>query len=557
MFRFLSKKTFGTSATRFLNDPILEKLGIRNKHLLRNLSVPELYENGCNKSQPANPDTRPTVIGSTGAMCAYSGTRMGRSPKDKRVVLDKNTEKEIWWGEVNIPQPPETYRLLEDIAINYLNTRPRLYVTDGYLGWDPKYRIKCRVLTSRAYHALFMRNMMIVPTEEELKKDFALGADYYIFNAGEYAAPTQKWIPGLGPNKCCVSVNLSERRMTVLGSQYGGEMKKGLFGVMHYLMPKKGVVSLHASANEGPKGDTTLLFGLSGTGKTTLSADVKRRLIGDDEHCWTPEGIFNIEGGCYAKCIGLTEEKEPEIYNALKFGSVLENVMFYDDHNRVVNYHDISLTENTRASYPLEFIPGAKLPAVGGHPKNIIFLTCDAFGVLPPVAKLTPEQAMYHFIAGYTAKVAGTEVGIIDPVPTFSACFGAAFLPLHPTIYAEMLADKMKQFKCNAWLINTGWTGGKYGVGKRMNLKLTRAIIDSIHDDVLDKIPTKPSPLFGLHIPESCPGVPTEILDPKNTWQDKAAYDATLKTLAKSFVDNFKTFADKASDAIRNAGPKL
>ena len=334
-------------------------------------------------------------------------------------------------------------------------------------------------------------------------------------------------------------------------------MKKGLFGVMHYLMPKKGAVSLHASANEGVKGDTTLLFGLSGTGKTTLSADPRRRLIGDDEHCWTPDGIFNIEGGCYAKCIGLSEEKEPEIYRALKFGSVLENVLFYDDHNRVVNYHDISLTENTRASYPLEFIPGAKLPAVGGHPKNIIFLTCDAFGVLPPVAKLTPEQAMYHFIAGYTAKVAGTEVGIIDPVPTFSACFGAAFLPLHPTIYAEMLAAKMKQFNCNAWLINTGWTGGKYGHGKRMNLKLTRAIIDAIHDDVLAKVPTKTTAIFGLNIPESCPGVPAEILDPRAAWPDKNAYDVTLKKLAKSFVDNFKAFADKASEAIINAGPKL
>ena len=407
------------------------------------------------------------MISTTGAYCSYSGIRTGRSPKDKRIVLDANTKNEIWWGEVNIPISPESNKMIEEIAIDYLNNRRRIFITDGYLGWDPRYRLKCRILTTRAYHALFMRNMMIVPTEEEFRRDFVDNKiDFHVFNAGEMAAPTSSLLKGVGNNKCCVSVNLSEKRMTILGTQYAGEMKKGLFGLMHYAMPKKKVLSLHASANEGADGDTTLLFGLSGTGKTTLSADPKRKLIGDDEHCWTPDGIFNIEGGCYAKCIGLTEDKEPEIYRALKFGSVLENVMFYDNHSREVNFHDLTITENTRASYPLEFIPGAKIPAIGGHPKNVIFLTCDAFGVLPPVSKLTPEQAMYHFIAGYTAKVAGTEVGIREPVPTFSACFGAAFLPLHPTLYAEMMAEKMRKHHTTAWLINTGWTGGKYGNGK-------------------------------------------------------------------------------------------
>jgi phosphoenolpyruvate carboxykinase (ATP) len=294
-------------------------------------------------------------------------------------------------------------------------------------------------------------------------------------------------------------------------------MKKGLFGIMHYLMPKKGVVSLHASANEGPKGDTTLLFGLSGTGKTTLSADPHRQLIGDDEHCWSDDGIFNIEGGCYAKCVNLTREKEPEIYDSIRFGAVLENIRFHPN-TRHVNYDDISITENTRLSYPLEFMPNVKIPAVGGHPKNIIFLTCDAYGVLPPVVKLTPEQAMYHFMSGYTAKVAGTEVGIKEPVPTFSACFGEAFIPFHPSLYAKMLADKMQKHNATAWLINTGWSGGKYGDGKRMDLKVTRKIIDAIHQGELDEVETSPMDVFGLHIPNDVPGVDPHILVPKNTW---------------------------------------
>jgi len=299
------------------------------------------------------------------------------------------------------------------------------------------------------------------------------------------------------------------------------------------------------------------LLGLSGTGKTTLSADPKRRLIGDDEHCWTEDGLFNVEGGCYAKCVGLTVAKEPEIYNAIKFGSVLENVLFADENTREVNYHDISITENTRCSYPLEFIPGCKIPAIGDHPKNIIFLTCDASGVLPPVSKLTYEQAMYHFISGYTAKVAGTEVGVKEPTSTFSACFGEVFLPLHPTVYAELLAEKMNKHNATTWLVNTGWTGGKYGVGKRMSLKVTRAIIDAIHSGELEKAPTKPMEVFGVHIPTKCTGVPSEILNPIDTWSNKDEYKQALAQLAKSFQDNFKNYEDKASSKIKGAGPKL
>jgi phosphoenolpyruvate carboxykinase (ATP) len=438
-------------------------------------------------------------------------------------------------------------------AIDYLNNRPRLYVVDGYAGWDPAYRIKVRVIAARAYHALFMHNMMIRPTKEELIRDFAKGADYNIINAGEF--PANRMTEGMS-SSTSVALNFAEKKLVILGTQYAGEMKKGLFSIMNYLMPKIGVASFHASANEGPKGDTTLLFGLSGTGKTTLSADPSRRLIGDDEHCWSDNGIFNIEGGCYAKAVNLDPGKEPEIYNASKFGAVLENISYYPA-TRNVNYEDISITENTRLCYPLEFMPDVKLPAMGGHPKNIIFLTCDAYGVLPPVSKLTPEQAMYHFMAGYTAKVAGTELGVKEPSPTFSACFGEAFLVWHPSKYAELLSQKLKKHGAQTWLINTGWTGGKYGVGKRMSLPATRKIIDAIHSGELAKVPTSPSEIFGLHIPTSCPGVDVSILSPKNTWTDKQAYDLTLKQLANKFIQNFEKYKAGSAPEIFQAGPHL
>ncbi len=488
-------------------------------------------------------------------MAAYSGEKTGRSPRDKRIVKDATTENEIWWGDINIPCSTETYRLCESRAIDYISSRPRIYVVDGYAGWDPKYRIKVRTISVRPYHALFMRNMLIVPSQKELHNDFiSEGPDYTIFNAGEFSS--SKLFEGV-TGKTTVALNFSDRRFTILGTQYAGEMKKGVLTIMQYLMPKRGILSMHASANEGKNGDVTILFGLSGTGKTTLSADPHRKLIGDDEHCWTDDGIFNIEGGCYAKCIGLNPEKEPEIYKAIKFGSVLENVEFSDLHSRTVNYNDISITENTRCSYPLDFIEGSKIPAIGKHPKNILFLTCDAYGILPPVSKLNYEQAMYHFMSGYTAKVAGTEMGVKEPTSTFSACFGEAFIPFHPSVYSELLANKMKKHNTHAWLINTGWTGGKYGTGKRIDLGYTRRIIDAIHSGELEKTKMNNMPVFNLSIPEYIYGVPSKILNPIDVWQNKEEYKRTKEILVRDFQKNFKKYEDKASKAVIDAGPRF
>jgi len=420
---------------------------------------------------------------------------------------------------------------------------------DGFAGWDPEHRLKVRIVCSRPYHALFMHNMLIRPSREELE---AFGEpDFVVLNAGEFPANrrTTKMT-----SKTSVAVSFEEREMVILGTEYAGEMKKGVFTVMHYLMPKRGVLSMHCSANEGEAGDVSLFFGLSGTGKTTLSADPNRRLIGDDEHCWSDDGIFNIEGGCYAKAIGLTEESEPEIYRAIRFGTVLENVV-YDEETRAVDYDDTSITPNTRASYPLEYIENAKIPAVAGHPDNIIFLTYDAFGVMPPVARLSPEQAMYHFISGYTAKVAGTEVGVTEPEATFSAAFGAAFLVWHPSKYAEMLAEKMREHGAEAWLVNTGITGGPYGTGHRMPLPQTRSIVDAIHDGSLAEAPTETDPTFGFEVPTLCPDVPDEILIPRNTWEDQEAYDRQARKLAGLFADHFEKYGDVASEEIAAAGP--
>lgn len=547
MLKYFAKK----SITNLSIKKKLESYGIKCHEVFHNLTVAELYEKEIKHNVPQDVEVQMNMISSSGAIVAYSGTKTGRSPKDKRVVLDDFTDKEIWWGDINVPIKKSSFKMLESRALDYLSSRPRLYVVDGYAGWDPKFRIKVRIIASRSYHAHFMRNMLIVPTKEELDNDFNQDPDYIIFNAGEMNAGLYDGVT----SKTCVSLDFSDRKLIILGTQYAGEMKKGVFSIMNYLMPKRGILSMHSSANEGEKGDVTILFGLSGTGKTTLSADKNRRLIGDDEHCWTDDGVFNIEGGCYAKCVGLNPEKEPEIYGAIRYGSVLENVRFKDEHTREIDFNDVSITENTRVSYPLNFIPGAKIPAVSGHPKNIFFLTCDAYGVLPPVSKLTHEQAMYHFISGYTAKVAGTEMGIKEPQSTFSACFGEAFLPLHPTVYAELLAKKMKKHGTNAWLINTGWSGGKYGVGQRMDISITRKIIDSIHNGTLQNIKTKQMPVFNLNIPENCPGVDSKILNPIDTWQNKDEYNLLLKNLAQNFNSNFKKYSDKASDIIKNAGP--
>jgi phosphoenolpyruvate carboxykinase (ATP) len=524
----------------------LSKHGIVTKRNHRrvhhNPSVAKLYK-------LALPQSR-YDIASSGALIADSDIKTGRSPKDKRIVEEPTSKEDIWWGNVNMPMTEEAFEINRETAINYLNSRDEIYVIDGYAGWDPKYRIKVRVICTRAYHALFMHNMLIRPTKEELE---TFGdPDWVLYNAGQMHANLR--VPGVLTNTS-VDLDFRTREFVILGSEYAGEMKKGVFTVLNYVLPKQGVLSMHCSANEGNDGDTALFFGLSGTGKTTLSADPKRHLIGDDEHGWSEDGIFNFEGGCYAKTINLSPEGEPEIFHAIRFGSILENVV-YDHETFEVDYTDDSLTENTRCSYPVEFIENAKIPCVGPHPKNVIFLTCDAFGVLPPVSKLTPGQAMYHFISGYTAKVAGTEVGITEPSATFSACFGAAFLVWHPTKYAEMLAEKIREHGSHVWLVNTGWTGGAYGVGHRFQLKYTRAIIDAILEGKLANAEFEVDDVFGLAMPKSAPGVPDEVLNPRHAWADKEAYDRTAEKLAGMFVKNFEKYADKASQEVLEAGPK-
>jgi len=517
--------------------------GITVSRILRNAAPARLYE----EALRYEPDT---AIASTGALVALSGKKTGRSPKDKRVVENAASVNDIWWGSVNVKLPDSTFVINRERAVDYLNTRSHLYVVDGFAGWDPKYRIKVRIICARAYHALFMWDMLIRPTEAELA-DFGT-PDYTIINAGGFSANAQT--AGM-TSKTSIALSFERKEMVILGTEYAGEMKKGVFTIMNYLMPKQGVLSMHCSANESKEGTTSLFFGLSGTGKTTLSADPGRLLIGDDEHCWSDDGIFNIEGGCYAKMINLSAEQEPEIWSALKFGSVLENVI-YNPQTRAVDFADTRITDNTRGAYPIEFIENAKLPCVGPHPTNVVFLTCDAFGVLPPVARLNPAQAMYHFISGYTAKVAGTEEGVTDPEATFSACFGAPFLVWHPTKYAEMLAEKLRHHNAPTWLVNTGWSGGGYGVGARMKLRYTRAIIDAIHNGSLANAPTETDPVFGLEVPTLCEGVPSEILIPRNTWSDKVAYDRQANKVGALFRKNFEKYADKASAEVLAAAPK-
>ena len=490
-------------------------------------------------------------ITNLGGLASSSGKKTGRSPSDKRIVKQDSIDGDVWWGDVNIPLAEESFDRLRQQAIDYLDTSENFYVLDAFAGWDPECRLKIRVICSRAYHALFMHNMLIRPTEEELK-DFG-EPDYIIYNAGEQTADTS--IPGV-ETETSISLNFDKREMVILGTEYAGEMKKGVFTIMNYLMPKRDVLSMHCSCNVGKQHDVTLFFGLSGTGKTTLSADVRRQLIGDDEHCWNKDHVFNIEGGCYAKCINLSAENEPEIYNAIRFGSVLENTV-QDPITHEVDFTNTSITQNTRCSYPIEYIDNAMVPCITDSPKNIIFLTCDAFGVLPPVSKLTPEQAMYHFISGYTAKVAGTEVGVSEPEATFSACFGAAFLVWHPTKYAELLAEKMTVHNSTAWLVNTGWSGGSYGVGARISLKYTRSIIDAIHNGTLLQADYVKDDHFDLLIPKACEGVPGKILRPKGTWSDEDQYDVVARKLAMAFKQNFSNYADKAAAEVVAAGPRI
>lgn len=521
------------------------KISVEN--IIRNPSPARFYEDAIKFDSGS-------AITNKGSLVVRSGKRTGRSPADKRVVNSEGIKDEIWWGNINIPLDEHTFAINHQRATDYLNTRERLYVIDGFAGWDPNYRLKVRIIAERPYHGLFMHNMLIRPSVEELE-NFG-EPDFVVYNAGKF--PANRYTEGM-TSDASVDVNFKTRQMVILGTEYAGEMKKGIFTVMHYLMPKKNVLSMHCSANEGDTSeDVALFFGLSGTGKTTLSADKSRKLIGDDEHCWSDDGVFNIEGGCYAKTINLSEEKEPEIYNAIKFGTVLENVG-YDPETREVDYDDVSITQNTRASYPIEYISNANIPCTAGHPKNIIFLTYDAFGVLPPVSKLSPEQAMYHFISGYTAKVAGTEMGVTEPEATFSACFGAAFLAWPPAKYAEMLAEKMRKHNTKAWLVNTGITGGAYGKGgARINLKDTRAIINAIHAGELDDVETVEDAVFGFEIPTGCPNISSvEILQPRNSWESTKEYDAQAEKLGKLFQKNFNNYSEESSEEIIGAGPRI
>jgi phosphoenolpyruvate carboxykinase (ATP) len=521
----------------------LKKHGIIVSDIRRNLPPSQLYEEAIRFEKG-------TRLAASGSLVAYSGEKTGRSPKDKHIVKNSQSEKDIWWGKVNVPIDPQTFSINRERAVDFLNTRDWLYCIDGFAGWDLQNRIKVRVICARPYHALFMHTMLIRPTKEELA---SFGdPDFCIFNAGQF--PANQHTVGM-TSKTSIDVSFEKAELVILGTEYAGEMKKGVFTVMNYLMPKRGILSMHCSATAEKDGSrSSVLFGLSGTGKTTLSADPKRSLIGDDEHCWTEQGIFNIEGGCYAKAIDLTPESEPDIFQALRFGAVLENVIIKDS-DRQVDFHDTTITENTRGAYPIEFIKNARIPCVAGHPTNVIFLTCDAFGVLPAISKLDPAHAMYHFISGYTAKVAGTEVGVTEPQAAFSPCFGGPFLVWHPGKYAELLADKMRSHKVNVWLVNTGWIGGGYGVGKRIKLSYTRAIIDAIHSEKLKDAPTIKDPVFGVDVVTACPDVPGELLIPKNAWADKTSYDISAKKLAELFANNFKSYADGVSQEVRDAGP--
>jgi phosphoenolpyruvate carboxykinase (ATP) len=505
-----------------------------------NLPVAELIEHTLRMQQG--------VLADNGALVVRTGEFTGRAPKDKFVVRDTFTEDQIWWGEVNNPLPAEKFDILYQRVRAYLQNKT-LYLRDVYAGASPKYRLRIRIVNELPWHNLFVRNLFIEPSPEELD---SFEPDYLMIAVPGFRA--EPAIDGTRQHNFTI-LNLSRRIILIGGTGYAGEMKKSIFTLLNYLLPQRGVMPMHCSANMGPEGDVALFFGLSGTGKTTLSADPNRRLIGDDEHGWDDEGVFNFEGGCYAKCINLSAEKEPQIWAAIRYGTVVENVTFYPD-SRIINFDDAAITENTRAAYPLSYVPGAVIPSVGGHPKHIFLLTADAFGVLPPIARLTKAQAMYHFLSGYTAKVAGTEAGIKEPQATFSACFGQAFLPLHPTRYAELFGQKIFSHDVRVWLINTGWTGGPYGVGRRMLLPYTRAMIQAALSGMLDNVPYEMEPVFHLAIPKEVPGVPAEYLFPRQTWPDPGAYDKQAAHLATLFRENFRKYESFASEEIRSAQPE-
>jgi phosphoenolpyruvate carboxykinase (ATP) len=476
---------------------------------------------------------------SRGALAVRTGKRTGRSPRDRYIVADEGFCDEIWWGPVNRPLPPEKFRGLLKRAMDYACLR-ELFLFDGWSGADLRHRLAVRIVTQRAWHSLFAQTLFRRPTREELR-DFVPG--FSVVALPDFHADPSR--DGTA-SEACIAISFAERVVLIVGTSYAGEIKKAVFSVMNYLLPKRGLLPMHCSANIGPAGDTALFFGLSGTGKTTLSADPRRRLIGDDEHAWSDLGVFNLEGGCYAKTIRLSPRSEPQIWNALRFGSVLENVVL-DPQTREVDFADDSITENTRGTYPVEYIDNCELSGLGGHPANIVFLTCDAFGVLPPISRLSHEQAVEHFLLGYTAKVAGTETGISDPQATFSPCFGGPFLPLPPACYGQMLQEKLRQHRVQVWLVNTGWSGGPAGKAERIPLACTRAMLDAALSGQLAAVPFRPDPYFGLLVPEGVPGVPQHLLEPRRAWPDPAAYDAAARRLADLFRSNMPDAAKTAA----------
>lgn len=506
-----------------------------------NLSAAQLCEAALVRGEGELADLGPFV--------AMTAPHTGRSPNDKFVVREPLNEADVAWGKVNRPMEEEQYRLLREELGAFLNER-ELFVRDARAGEDPRHGINVRLVSTHAWHTLFAYNMFLRPKPSELG---SMAPDFTILHAPEFQADPERHGTRTGT---FIVVNFADRVVLIGGTNYAGEIKKSIFSVLNHLLPARDVLPMHCSANVGAGGDTALFFGLSGTGKTTLSADPERGLIGDDEHGWSDEGIFNFEGGCYAKAIRLSPEGEPEIYTTTRmFGTILENVVL-DSDTRVPDFDDASITENTRASYPIHYIPNAVLPGRGGHPGNVLFLTCDAFGVLPPIARLTPEQAMFHFLSGYTAKVAGTERGVTEPQATFSTCFGAPFLPRQPGVYARMLGERLREHGSRVWLVNTGWTGGGHGVGTRMKLGYTRAMVRAVLSGELDDIETGVDPVFGLAVPLSVPNVPDDVLNPRETWEDPAAYDEAAARLAAMFRENFERFAHEVPPEVVEAGPR-
>jgi phosphoenolpyruvate carboxykinase (ATP) len=512
--------------------------GIRNVGpIYWNLSTPELVEHAIRLGEGQLADN--------GALLTTTGKHTGRSPQDKFIVEDSETHDRVKWGSVNKPFEPERFDRLYARLTAYLQGRP-LYVRDCVAGADPRYSLRVRVINQLAWHNLFCKQLLLAPAEGASHEP-----EFTVIDAPGFQADPETDTTRSG---AFIVLNMTRRVVIIGGTQYAGEMKKSVFSLLNYLLPLQGVMPMHCSANIGAGGDVALFFGLSGTGKTTLSADPQRRLIGDDEHGWSDNGVFNFEGGCYAKCIKLSAKTEPQIWAAIRFGTVLENVVAKD--GRHCDFDDESVTENTRAAYPVDFIPDCVIPGVGGHASNVVFLTADAFGVLPPISKLTPEQAMYYFLSGYTAKVAGTETGVSEPQATFSTCFGAPFLPLFPSVYANLLGEKLRRHDSRVWLLNTGWSGGAFGVGHRIRLPYTRAMVTAALSGELDRVATRPDPLFGVEIPVECPDVPAKILDPRKAWGKARDYEATARDLAGRFQKNFQQFT-KAGAEIREAGPRL